>query len=72
MSATETRHLLIMEKSGLDEALRFALQTMKTYRKAVLNNRKHGRAFSHASLPQYKRGFIESYLVFKRFYLQYK
>lgn len=73
MSTKESRHLFIMEKSGLDEALWFALQTMRIYRKAVLDKRRHpdGRVFTHASLRQYRREFIQSYLVFKRFILQH-
>lgn len=46
----------------------FAKQIVSQYRKAVLTSRKRGYAKpSHASLPEYRRGFIESYLVAKRY-----
>lgn len=49
-------------------AVDFARQIVTQYRRAVLTSRKRGyEKPSHASLPEYRRGFIESYLVAKRY-----
>lgn len=54
----ETKRLdFLLERDGLGETLKFAIRTMKSYRRAVLNDVGRER----------KRTFIESYLAFKRF-----
>jgi len=65
----ETSRLKFIEaRDGRQAAIDFAVQTMKTYRTCVLNSRKRGAAKPHhASLPQYRREFIESYQAFKRY-----
>lgn len=68
MEKEAERLKFIEERDGKQAALEFALRTMRIYRKAVLTSRKRG--FSkphHASLEQYRRSFIESYLAFKRY-----
>jgi hypothetical protein len=47
--------------------MEFAARTMRSYRTAVLQDGRGGRPFHLASLPQHRRGFIESYCVFKRY-----
>ena len=55
-------------KSRDGSAIIFAKQIISQYRSAVLTSRKRGYDRpSHASLPQYRRGFIESYLVAKKY-----
>ena len=66
---SETRHLSM---STLEEAIAFAEQTKKVYKKALLQKGKDGGKPHHATLPQYRRSFIESYLTFKRFLNFYK
>jgi hypothetical protein len=61
----EDRHL---HMETYEQAIAFARQTVKVYRTCVLQNGRNGKKLHHASLPQYRRGFIESYLVLKRFY----
>ena len=70
----ETHRLKFIEqREGKQAAIDFALQTMKIYRICVLNSRKRGSVKSHhASLPQYRRGFIESYQAFKRYLADYE
>jgi len=46
---------------GHDAALEFAKRTMVSYRRGVINKRHF------ASTPKYRRGYIESYLDFKKF-----
>jgi hypothetical protein len=66
---SEHQRLAFVEgRDGLEGAISFARQTVKVYRKAVLCSRKRGYAKPHhGSLPDYRRGFIESYLVAKQF-----
>lgn len=62
----------VEQRDGLAGALAFARQTMVIYRKAVMLSRKRGHEKPHfASLPEYRRQFIESYLVFKRFVAEF-
>jgi len=68
MNSEKERLETVFMMYGIDETIRFAKQTLLTYRKAVLQSRKRG--FSkphHASLPEYRRGFIESYCYLKHF-----
>lgn len=55
-------------RDGTEEAQYFAKRTMGLYRAAVLKSSKRGFANPHhASLKEYRRGFINSYLSFKRY-----
>jgi len=71
--AEEQRLAFIEARDGVAGAIAFARRTMAQYRKAVLMSRKRGYGklgrpnISHASLPDYRRGFIESYCAFKRY-----
>lgn len=69
MKTTESHRLEFIEgRDGKDAALAFARRTLAIYRKCVLRSRK--RCFDkphHASLPEYRRGFIESYCAFKSY-----
>jgi len=66
--AEEQRIAFVEERDGIAGAVDFARRTIRQYRTAVLNSRKRGSVKpSHASLPEYRRGFIESYLAFKRY-----
>jgi hypothetical protein len=58
----------IIARDGLDGAIDFASRTIKSYRTAVLTSRKRGhKKPHHASLEMYRRSFIESYVVLKKF-----
>jgi pimeloyl-ACP methyl ester carboxylesterase len=58
----------ILERDGTQVALDFARRTLASYRAAVLCSVKHQAAKPHfASTPDYRRGFIQSYLGFKAF-----
>jgi len=59
----------LIERDGPEEAKQTILTYARTYRRAVLDNGHCGGKRHHASLPQYRRTFIESYLEFKRFAL---
>lgn len=62
------RLAFVEQRDGAKEAVAFAKRTMQTYRTCVLRSRKRGfKNPHHASLPEYRRGFIESYLVFKKY-----
>lgn len=68
--AEDLRLAFVENRDGVDGAVNFAKRAMSQYRKAVLNSRKRGSVKpSHASLPEYRRGFIESYLAFKKYVL---
>ncbi|MEP7062000.1 MAG: hypothetical protein ABI881_06360 [Betaproteobacteria bacterium] len=58
----------LCERDGVEGARDYCRRTSSTYRNAVLMSRKRGHAHPHfASLPEYRRAFIASYLDFKRF-----
>ena len=67
------RLLFIHNRDGAEEAIYFARQTIRQYRKCVLRSRKRGFGFGtngklhHASLPEYRRGYIGSYIICKKF-----
>ena len=66
--AESSRLLFIETRDGVTGAKDFALRTLKIYRSAVLHSRKRGFPHPHhASLPQYRREFITSYLSFKHY-----
>lgn len=72
MEQEKQRLAFIEARDGIDGALAFAKQTLKIYRKAVLTSRKRGHTKPHhASLPEFLTGFIESYIVFKRYVAQH-
>jgi len=52
-----------LRHNGFKETLDFVKRTMHSYRAHILN-----KDLSH----QYRNGFIQSYLAFKRYYLDYK
>jgi len=66
------RFQFVVDRDGREAALVFAETTYKSYRLAVLRNGKRTlpeKAIGHlhyASLPEYKRTFIESYLYLKK------
>lgn len=51
----------LIERRGSEAARQYAQQTLRIYRRAVLNP-KH-----FASTPQYRRAFIMSYLFYKHY-----
>lgn len=65
------RYQFVVDRDGEAAALVFAETTYKSYRLAVLRNGKRTlptKVIGHvhfASLPDYKRTFIESYLYLK-------
>jgi hypothetical protein len=65
MNCETARLAFIEQRDGKQAASEFARRTMAIYRTAVLCSRKRGKVPHHASLPEYRRGFIESYLAFK-------
>ncbi|MHB0929106.1 MAG: hypothetical protein ACYC3W_09295 [Candidatus Nanopelagicales bacterium] len=68
MNSEEQRIAFLLERDGLAETLSFCRQTLKNYRTCVLQSQKRkAPKRHHASLPEYRRGFIESYVVLKRF-----
>lgn len=66
----ETDRLNFMiRRDGDVKAREFAIRTLRIYRACVLMNGRNGRKFHHASLPQFRRSFIDSYLCLKHFAL---
>ena len=63
----EERIKFVLRRDGELKAREFAIRTLGIYRRCVLMNGKRGRKFHHASLPEFRRGFVESYLCLKRF-----
>lgn len=60
----------VLNREGEQAALDFARRTMQTYRKAVLASRKSRcKKSHHASLPEFREGYIRSYLVLRRYVL---
>lgn len=73
MNTEIDRFSFITSRDGLQETINFARRTMRIYRTAILNSRKRGVKNPHyASLPEYKEGFIRSYLAFKAFLKKYE
>lgn len=67
----------IIQRDGIDAAVDFARNTMKIYRKSVLRSHKRGYGYNSqkgnihfASIPEFRRKFIESYCAFKKFVAQ--
>lgn len=66
MNSELDRIKFIENRDGIAAALEFCVITRKVYRQCVLRSRKRGFIMPHhASFPEYRRGFIESYLAFK-------
>lgn len=72
MSATNShRHselhrlVFIAQRDGLHAAVDFARRTLKLYRTCLRLRGHNGTKRHHATLPQYRRGFVESCLVFR-------
>ena len=82
----ETNRLKFIERrDGLEAAVEFARDTLRTYRRFVLSKRilrpsqagtedakstamhRPRRPVAHAMSAAHRRGFISSYLAFKRF-----
>lgn len=67
MNREQKRFDFVVERDGLTAALAFGIQVHKSYRAAVLRSRKRGFPNPHhGSLPEYRRGFIESHLFYKK------
>ena len=66
--AEESRLAFVEQRDGIAGAVAFARQGVLMYRKCVLKSLKRGYwKPHHASIPFYRRGFIESYLAFKAY-----
>jgi hypothetical protein len=60
-------------RDGIAGASEYCERTSRIYCRSVLTSRKRGHIHVHfASLPEYRRRFIASYLDFKRFALTHK
>lgn len=67
-SSEHHRLQFLEQRDGKSGALDFAKRAMDMYRTAVLCSRKRGHAKPHhASFPEYRRKFIQSYCDFKRY-----
>ncbi len=72
MCSEENRIEFIETRDGLEAALQFARQTVFVYRTCLLRSRKRGYDRPHhASLPEYRRSFIESYVYLKHYIRQH-
>ncbi len=60
MSDEHGRIQFLLRRDGLASTLEWVDRTIKIYRQAVLNKNHH------ASLPEYRRKFIQAYCDFKR------
>lgn len=65
----ETTRLEFIEgRDGKEAAMAFAQTTLTIYTKALLQSRKRGFTRPHhASLPEYRRSFIESILILRQY-----
>ena len=60
------RICFIMKRDGMEAAHTFVRQTYKIYKAALFHSRKHGfYPPHHATLPEYRLGFIRSCLYFR-------
>jgi hypothetical protein len=63
-----TRLQFYIERDGPAGALAFARITYRTYRSALMQSRKRGfNKVHHATLPEYRRAFIESCITFRHY-----
>lgn len=61
------RIAFLEDRDGKVAALEFCARTYAKYRECIPKDGKPGRKFHHASLPQYRRGFLESCLAFRSY-----
>lgn len=62
------RLAFVEERYGVGEAVAFAVRTARIYRTSLLRSRKRGYPNPHhASLPGYRKGCIESYVILKQY-----
>ena len=71
LTIEDDRLTLLIDRDGLQAAVAFAKQTMGIYRTCFFTRTKNGQKH-YCHDKKYRRSFIESYLAFKRFYLQHK
>ena len=60
------RIAFMVKRDGIKSAIAFVEQTKRAYRRAVVNP-DNLSALTYGSLPEYREGYISSYLQFKRF-----
>ena len=60
------RIAFLVKRDGIKNAIEFSERTKRAYRRAVVNPNDLP-ALTYASLLEYRRGYISSYLQFKRF-----
>jgi len=66
--AEEQRLKFMKERDGVEGAVAFARQTLKAYRMSLRRSRKRGfDPIHHATLPEFRRGFVESCLAFRAY-----
>lgn len=62
------RLTFIIERDGIDGAIKFAKQTYNVYRTSLKQSRKRGhKKPHHATIPEYRLGFVLSCLAFRKF-----
>ncbi len=61
------RVLFVQERDGMDGAREFVKRTYVTYKECLRQKGRNGTKRHHASLPQYRRRFIESCLTFREY-----
>lgn len=72
MNNEQSRIAFIEQRDGIRAAHAFVVQTYKMYRRALMMSRKRKSTNVHfASLPEYRRGFIESCVVFRAYKQRY-
>lgn len=66
---TEEQRIAFMEaRDGQEAAHDFVKRTYNSYKKALMSSRKRKATRVHfASLPEYRRSFIESCVVFRAY-----
>ena len=58
----------LVDREGMPAAIEFAKRTYKNYRVCLFQSRKRGFAKPHhASIPEYRRGFVMSCLSLRKF-----
>lgn len=68
MSSEQDRLAYIETHSGKEELDRFVRATYPVYRCSLMQSRKRGHQKPHhASLPEYRRSFIESCVEFRKY-----
>ncbi len=67
MGNEKDRLRFIEERDGQNAALVFARRTYAIYRECLGFDGKNNRKFHHASIAAYRKSFIESCLVFRKY-----